>query len=105
GIGNTARYEYNLSSSNGWTKCAYHSAFRGYAESMFDRFWRSIVLWAEIGESRLIGPEMVPETTDKVVLIKERLKAERDRQKIYADNRHKPLELKLVIKYGSKRHL
>ncbi|GKA74092.1 putative reverse transcriptase domain-containing protein [Tanacetum coccineum] len=35
---------------------------------------RSPVLWAEIGESSLIGPELVQETTDKVVLIKEKLK-------------------------------
>ncbi|GJS08622.1 putative reverse transcriptase domain-containing protein [Tanacetum coccineum] len=41
---------------------------------------RSPVLWAEIGESSLIGPELVQETTDKVVLIKEKLKAARDRQ-------------------------
>ncbi|GJX89738.1 putative reverse transcriptase domain-containing protein [Tanacetum coccineum] len=39
------RYEYSLSSLNGWTK--------------------SPVLWAKIGESSLIGPELVQETTDK----------------------------------------
>ncbi|GJV04173.1 putative reverse transcriptase domain-containing protein [Tanacetum coccineum] len=39
-------------------------------------FW-SPILWAEIGESRLIGPELVQETTNKVVLIKEKLKAVR----------------------------
>ncbi|GJR80178.1 putative reverse transcriptase domain-containing protein [Tanacetum coccineum] len=55
----------------------------------------SPVLWAKIGESRLIGPELVQETTDKVVLIKEKLKAARDRQKSYADNRHKPLEFEV----------
>ncbi|GKE88516.1 putative reverse transcriptase domain-containing protein, partial [Tanacetum coccineum] len=49
----------------------------------------SPVLWAEIGESSLIGPELVQETTDKVVLIKEKLKAARDHQKSYADNRRK----------------
>ncbi|GJZ54879.1 reverse transcriptase domain-containing protein [Tanacetum coccineum] len=38
---------------------------------------RSLVLWAEIGGSSLIGPELVQETTDKVVLIKEKLKAAR----------------------------
>ncbi|GJT43937.1 putative reverse transcriptase domain-containing protein [Tanacetum coccineum] len=52
----------------------------------------SLVLWAEIGESSLIGPELVQETTDKVVLIKEKLKAARDRQKSCADNRRKQLE-------------
>ncbi|GJU69732.1 hypothetical protein Tco_1255991 [Tanacetum coccineum] len=38
---------------------------------------------------------MVQETTDKVVLFKERLKAARDRQKSYADNRRKPLEFEV----------
>ncbi|GJS07461.1 putative reverse transcriptase domain-containing protein [Tanacetum coccineum] len=56
---------------------------------------RSHVLWAEIGENSLVGPELVQETTDKVVLIKEKLKAVRDRQKSYADNRSKPLEFEV----------
>ncbi|GJV37655.1 putative reverse transcriptase domain-containing protein [Tanacetum coccineum] len=47
--------------------------------------------------AELIGPELVQETTDKVVLIKEKLKAMRDRQKSYADNRHKPLEFEVGI--------
>ncbi|GKC46894.1 putative reverse transcriptase domain-containing protein, partial [Tanacetum coccineum] len=55
----------------------------------------SAVLWAEIGKIRMIGPELVQETTDKVVLIKERLKAVRDHQKSYADNRRKPLEFEV----------
>ncbi|GJV28602.1 putative reverse transcriptase domain-containing protein [Tanacetum coccineum] len=56
---------------------------------------RSLVLWAEIGDSGLIGPELVQETTDKVVVIRDRLKAARDRQKSYADNRRKPLEFQV----------
>ncbi|GJV37778.1 putative reverse transcriptase domain-containing protein [Tanacetum coccineum] len=47
------------------------------------------------GERSLIGPELVQKTTDKVVLIKEKLKAARDRQKRYADNRRKPLEFEV----------
>ncbi|GKD44178.1 putative reverse transcriptase domain-containing protein [Tanacetum coccineum] len=54
--------------------------------------WKSPVLWAEIGEGSLIGPELVLEMTENVVLIKEKLKAARDRQKSYADKRRKPLE-------------
>nr|GEY06342.1 hypothetical protein [Tanacetum cinerariifolium] len=46
-------------------------------------------------DNRLIGPEMVQETIDKVVLIKERLKEARDSQKSYADNRRKPLEFEV----------
>ncbi|GKE00099.1 putative reverse transcriptase domain-containing protein [Tanacetum coccineum] len=46
----------------------------------------------KIGESSLIGPELVHETTNKVVLIKEKLKAARDRQKSYVENR-RPFEI------------
>ncbi|GKA96231.1 hypothetical protein Tco_0818326 [Tanacetum coccineum] len=66
----------------------------------------------------MIGPELVQETTDKVVLIKEKLKAARDRQKSYADNRRKPLEFEVgdrvmlkvspwkgVIRFGKKGKL
>ncbi|GJR30172.1 ribonuclease H-like domain-containing protein [Tanacetum coccineum] len=69
------RFEYCLASSRGWTK--------------------SPVLWAEIGEGSLIGPELVLEMTDKVVLIKEKLKAARDRQKSNEDKRHKSLEFEV----------
>ncbi|GJW52098.1 hypothetical protein Tco_0093449, partial [Tanacetum coccineum] len=50
---------------------------------------------AEIGGSSLIGPELVQEMTDKVVLVKENPKAVRDRQKSYVDYRHKPLEFEV----------
>ncbi|GJU95410.1 putative reverse transcriptase domain-containing protein [Tanacetum coccineum] len=46
-------------------------------------------------ESSLIRPELVQETTEKVVLIKEKLKVARDHQKSYADNRRKPLEFEV----------
>ncbi|GJR56551.1 putative reverse transcriptase domain-containing protein [Tanacetum coccineum] len=82
-----AKFSYNNS---------YHSSIRcAPFEALYGRKCRSPVLWAEIGESRLIGPELVQETTGKVVLIKEKLKAARDRQKSYADNRRKPLEFEV----------
>ncbi|GKB71649.1 putative reverse transcriptase domain-containing protein [Tanacetum coccineum] len=75
---------------------SYHSSIRcAPFEALYGRKCRSPVLWAEIRESRLIGLELVQETTDKVVLIKEKLKAARDRQKSYADNRRKPLEFEV----------
>ncbi|GJR45604.1 putative reverse transcriptase domain-containing protein [Tanacetum coccineum] len=51
---------------------SYHLSIR-YApfEALYGRKCRSPVLWAEIGENWLVGPELVQETTDKVVLIKE----------------------------------
>ncbi|GJR23860.1 reverse transcriptase domain-containing protein [Tanacetum coccineum] len=55
---------------------SYHSSIRcALFEALYGKKCRSPVLWAEIRESRLIGPELVQETTDKVVLIMEKLKA------------------------------
>nr|GEW19032.1 reverse transcriptase domain-containing protein [Tanacetum cinerariifolium] len=50
---------------------------------------------AKIRESSLIGPKWVQATTDKVVLIKEKLKVAIDHQKSYDDNRRKPLEFEV----------
>ncbi|GKB48079.1 putative reverse transcriptase domain-containing protein [Tanacetum coccineum] len=105
-----AEFSYNNS---------YHSSIRcAPFEALYGRKCRSPVLWAEIRESRLIGLELVQETTDKVVLIKEKLKAARDRQKSYADNRRKPLDFEVrdrvllkvspwkgVIHFGKKGRL
>ncbi|GJZ91956.1 hypothetical protein Tco_0664021 [Tanacetum coccineum] len=85
---------------------------------MYGRKCRSPVLWVGIGDSGLIGPELVQETTDKVVVIRDRLKNARDRQKSYADNRRKPLEFQVgdhvmlkvspwkgVVQFGKKGKL
>ncbi|GJU92908.1 putative reverse transcriptase domain-containing protein [Tanacetum coccineum] len=55
-------------------------------EALYGRKYRSPVLWAKNRGSSLIGPELVHETTDKVVVIKEKLQAARDRQKSYMDS-------------------
>ncbi|GJT30783.1 reverse transcriptase domain-containing protein [Tanacetum coccineum] len=105
-----AKFSYNNS---------YHTSIRcAPFEALYGRKCRSPVLWAEIGECSLIGPELVQETNDKVVVIKEKLKAARDRQKSYADNRRKPLEFKVgdrvmlkvspwkgVVRFGKKGKL
>ncbi|GJX08827.1 reverse transcriptase domain-containing protein [Tanacetum coccineum] len=43
-------------------------------------------------DAQLTSPEIVHETTEKIIQIKKRIQAARDRQKSYADRRHKPLE-------------
>ncbi|GKC98120.1 putative reverse transcriptase domain-containing protein [Tanacetum coccineum] len=74
----------------------YHSSIRcAPFEALHGRKCRLPILWAKIRESRLVGPELMQETADKVVLIKEKLKAARDRQKSYADNRRKLLEFEV----------
>nr|GEY85828.1 putative reverse transcriptase domain-containing protein [Tanacetum cinerariifolium] len=64
-------------------------------EALYGQKCRSPVIWTEVGESQLIGPEIVQETTEKIIQIKERLKTARIRQKSYDDKRRKPLECKI----------
>ncbi|GKD72735.1 hypothetical protein Tco_1331017, partial [Tanacetum coccineum] len=72
---------------------SYHSSVKcAPYEALYGRKCRTPIAWAEVGESKLIGPKIIQETTDKIVQIKERLKTTRDRKKSYADNRRKPLE-------------
>ncbi|GJZ21298.1 putative reverse transcriptase domain-containing protein [Tanacetum coccineum] len=75
---------------------SYHKSIKcAPFEAMYGQKCRSPVIWAEVGESQLIGPEIVQETTEKIVQIKERLKTARSRQKSYADKRRKPLKFKV----------
>ncbi|GJZ57054.1 putative reverse transcriptase domain-containing protein [Tanacetum coccineum] len=75
---------------------SYHTSIKcAPFEAPYGRKCRSPVIWTEVGESQLIGPEIMQETTEKIVQIKERLKTARSRQKIYADKRRKPLEFQV----------
>ncbi|GKB38872.1 putative reverse transcriptase domain-containing protein [Tanacetum coccineum] len=72
----------------------------GAAKSVRDAMWFENSLesssgWTRDWESSLTGLELVQETTDKVVLIKEKLKAVRDRQKSYVNYGRKPLEFEV----------
>ncbi|GJW91598.1 putative reverse transcriptase domain-containing protein [Tanacetum coccineum] len=44
---------------------------------------------------QLTGPEIVQETTEKIIQIKQRIQAARDRQKSYADLKRKPMEFQV----------
>ncbi|GKE45212.1 putative reverse transcriptase domain-containing protein, partial [Tanacetum coccineum] len=78
---------------------SYHSSVKcAPFKALYGRKCRMPIAWAEVGESKLIGPEIVQETTDKIVQIKEILKDTRDRHKIYADKRQKPLDFSVSDK-------
>ncbi|GJZ45749.1 putative reverse transcriptase domain-containing protein [Tanacetum coccineum] len=49
----------------------------------------------EIGEAQILGPELIQETTEKIIQIKQRMQAARDRQKSYADLKRKPMEFQV----------
>nr|GEY25424.1 putative reverse transcriptase domain-containing protein [Tanacetum cinerariifolium] len=50
---------------------------------------------AEVGEAQLIDPEIVQETTEKIIQIKQRIQAARDPQKSYDDLKLKPMEFQV----------
>ncbi|GKC23190.1 putative reverse transcriptase domain-containing protein [Tanacetum coccineum] len=58
-------------------------------------FGNATVCWAEVGEVQLTGPEIVQETTEKIIQVKQRMQAARDRQKSYADLKRKPMEFEV----------
>lgn len=61
-------------------------------EALYGRRCRTPLCWYESGESLVLGPEIVRETTEKVKLIREKMKASQSRQKSYHDKRRKDLE-------------
>nr|GEU68203.1 putative reverse transcriptase domain-containing protein [Tanacetum cinerariifolium] len=98
---------------------SYQSSVRcALFEALYGRKCRSPIMWAEVGEGQLIGPELVQEMTEKISQIKDRLKTAREHQKSYADKGRKPLEFsvgdyvllkvsprKCVICFGKKGKL
>ncbi|GJW63340.1 putative reverse transcriptase domain-containing protein [Tanacetum coccineum] len=71
----------------------YHASIKTAPfEALYGRKCRSPICWSEVGDSQLTGPELVRETTEKIVQIKNRLLTARSRQKSYADVRRKPME-------------
>ncbi|GKF10999.1 putative reverse transcriptase domain-containing protein, partial [Tanacetum coccineum] len=77
---------------NGWVKHlplvkfsynnSYHASIKAAPfEALYGRKCRSPVCWAEVGEVQLTGPEIVQETTEKIIQVKQRMQAARDRQK------------------------
>ncbi|KAI3786474.1 hypothetical protein L1987_40179 [Smallanthus sonchifolius] len=98
---------------------SYHTSIQcAPFEALYGRKCRTPVCWTEIGDNQITGPELIQETSDKVFQIQDRLKAARDRQKSYADNRRKPLEFHIddrvllkvspwkgIVRFGKKGKL
>ncbi|GKB14139.1 putative reverse transcriptase domain-containing protein [Tanacetum coccineum] len=98
---------------------SYYSSVRcAPFEALYGRKCRSPIMWAEVEEGQLIGPEIVQKTTNKISQIKDRLKVKRDRKKSYANKRRKRLEFSVgdyvllkvspwkgVVRFGKKGKL
>ncbi|GJZ13798.1 hypothetical protein Tco_0549028 [Tanacetum coccineum] len=85
-------FEYGLSSSKGWTNIIRVFNVLVVAHCMEGYVRRGL----KLEKSSLMNWKWWKSYDDKVVLIKENLKETRDRQKSYADNRHKLLDFKVA---------
>nr|GEY19450.1 putative reverse transcriptase domain, ribonuclease H-like domain protein [Tanacetum cinerariifolium] len=75
---------------------SYHASIKAApCEALYGRKYRSPICWSEVGESQLISPDLVRETTKKIVQIKNRLLTARSRQKSYADLKRRLTEFEV----------
>nr|GFC82345.1 reverse transcriptase domain-containing protein [Tanacetum cinerariifolium] len=78
---------------------SYHASIKAVQfEALYGRKCRSPICWTEVREAQILGPELIQETTEKIVQIKQRMQAARDRQKSYADLKCKPMEFQVEDK-------
>ncbi|GJT90195.1 hypothetical protein Tco_1079040 [Tanacetum coccineum] len=81
----------------------YHTSIKAAPfEALYGHKCRLPVCWAVVGDAQLTSLEIVHETTEKIIQIKKRIHVARDRQKIYADRRRKPLEFQVGNKVTLK---
>nr|GEW84796.1 putative reverse transcriptase domain-containing protein [Tanacetum cinerariifolium] len=77
---------------------SYHASIKvGPFEALYGRKCRLLVYWSEVRDSQLTSPELIRETTEKIVQIKNRLLTARSRKKSYANVRHKPMEFEKCL--------
>ncbi|GKB87961.1 putative reverse transcriptase domain-containing protein [Tanacetum coccineum] len=85
---------------------SYHTSIKAAPfEALYGRKCHSPICWAEVGDAQLTGPEIIRETTKKIIQIKHHLQALRDQKRSYADKRRKSLEFlvgdKILAKVGT----
>ncbi|KAA0040677.1 pol protein [Cucumis melo var. makuwa] len=71
-----------------WKEYYWH----GTIEALYGKCCRSPVCWGEVGEQRLMGPELVQSSNEAIQKIRSRMQTAQSRQKSYADVRRKDLE-------------
>ncbi|GJR83109.1 hypothetical protein Tco_0934976 [Tanacetum coccineum] len=98
---------------------SYHASIKASPfEALYGQKCRSSICWAEGGDVQLTGPEIIHESTKKIVQIRQRLQAARDRQRSYANVRRQTLEFQVgervmlkvsprkgVIRFGKREKL
>ena len=59
------------------------------------------MMWDEVGDRQLFGPDLIKESEEKVKLIRDRLKVAQSRQESYADSKRK----EVVYEIGDRSYL
>ena len=67
-------------------------------EALYCRKCRTPVCWTDLNKHKVIGPDIVKETEEKVRIIQQRLKTASDRHKSYADFKRKDIEYEVCDK-------
>ncbi|GJV47039.1 putative reverse transcriptase domain-containing protein [Tanacetum coccineum] len=77
---------------------SYHTSIKAAPfEALYGLKCRSPICWAKVGDAQLTGPEVIQETTEKIIQIKKCIQAARERQKSYADRRLGTLAYQLEL--------
>ena len=87
-------------------------------EALYERKCRTPLCWTELSERKVIGPDLIQDTEEKVKMIREKLKVATDRQKSYTDMKRKDIRYevdekvflkvspwKKVMRFGKKGKL
>ena len=87
-------------------------------EALYGRKCRTPLCWTELSERKVIGPDLIRETEEKVKMIREKLKVATDRQNSYTDMKRKDIRYevgekvflkvspwKKVMRFGKKGKL
>ena len=75
---------------------SYHSSIQmAPFEALYGRKCRSPVYWDEVGERKLLGPQLIQKDADNIRIIRQRLLTAQSRQKSYADRRRRDLEFEI----------
>ena len=64
-------------------------------EALYGRKYRTPIYCNEVGERKLSSEELIRVSTEKIQVVRERLKFAQDRQKSYVDTRRKDLEFEV----------
>jgi hypothetical protein len=89
-------YGKNWEDSLPYTEFSYNNSYQSSLkmlpfEALYGRKCRTPLMWTEVGDRIIEGPDFIKEAEDKIAEIRENLKAAQSRQKSYADKRRRTI--------------